>query len=815
MSSISPTSFPRYPFERNEEGIFCVEYENRVSSRKKDKQKKNNNRDIEVTSSEVSRPIFQTPRNSPRVASLREMNNSPSADPLRGIADEEDDTSQDGEDLPSQFPNIAIEHTSENESSTSTDGNSYRQRLQDLKDHYMKWRENVEDYEQASKYLFKPWEYINDNKIATLSTIKRFAPEYHDMAEALLKNSDSNFRWTESTTHFLISIMQYSYIREVQETLNEYEKMILGAKSSGSSSSDMNRNIRKNIYKFQQLLNNDQEKARSIAAKKFGCITAKALTSPFERVAEISSKNASRVTKSAYNVYKSYLKLLDISHIWSLQIEWLFYLQPVISVNIFSDETAEQIQFQQERSNSQAEFYKDVQDFFKFLKDPDPNRTIEEIKAKFQEIGSSFALPSTVEEFRTLLQDSRFQNKIGQEYFYCKGQRLDFLDYQATNLLNKNGENRNKRVDAYLAKQLCDTHLPDCKDLSFKEINNYFKKLHIRIDLITELPNNNGLTLPPTTKKEWDVCIQDGDFLRALAGQWIDHQDANVQLIYQTTRQAILTKLNIEKKFLLFRVVQTTIEIASSLIQGILSFCNSHAQMPLSLISAVVEVMTKDFAKFGIPGLGIIHVFHPLYTNINFKFEYMLIKLAEHFFAIPYKPNEYSLESYLLALQTVKIKFAIYRNAFSLKLKQTLLWINIRLIENCVMGLARQPLTEDERYQRLTEVNNNHRLNLETTFNEVKGKVKELVAEDAKLMIHPGMKKPDDDPFQIIAETFQDTNIENFPSHIVEFFEEHLDIVLANQTQESFKDHLVTFFSQKEGEFLKSFSSTRFHYLKI
>ena len=208
---------------------------------------------------------------------------------------------------------------------------------------------------------------------------------------------------------------------------------------------------------------------------------------------------------------------------------------------------------------------------------------------------------------------------------------------------------------------------------------------------------NEDFDLPPTMKAEWEQCIQNEEFCRALAGKLLNYNEEIMISIAQGLRQGLLSKHAIERQVLAFLKIEYGVQIAASIAQLAL-----YTPLKLCAIIPALEMFTIDIAKSGITGIGIIYICYPLYSEMSFKLDSIIMLIVEHFYFIKFKPNEYSLENYQLAMQirTAELIHKLYTLLFYFK--QTLLWLNMRLIENCIMRLENKSLDEYERFIQMS-----------------------------------------------------------------------------------------------------------------
>ncbi len=486
----------------------------------------------------------------------------------------------------------------------------------------------------------------------------------------------------------------------------------------------------------------------------------------------------------------------------------------------------------------------------KFLESLKNCNTTQEVKKIFKEIGIGFEVPSTITEFKKQFKNSHFQRDLMQEYSYYIGKRSIMAEEHIHTALRAKMARKKRLINKSLP--FINEQIIACQHLSWPEIEAHFANLHIPLDAI-QIKNSKDPfielsdevledsfeesedlyvdeELPislPTTKLEWDQCIQNEEFVQALAAKWIDYQEEKAQLFWQAIKQCLLSKHSVEAKFLDLRLKQEMIGLVSTAIQ--FAICMPYVKV-FALTSAL-EVFSKDFAKAGFP-LGGFYLFMPLYPKFNFKLESILLNLHEHFFAIKYKPNEYSLKSYKLTIQIRMIELMMSGHQILLLLKQILLWINMRLIENCMMGLKKIEIGEDDRFKQMLENYEQHRINYKQHVEELHNSLKQLKIEDTKLILNPQYRKSQEkssqskealkdplqndenfDPLYEIAVCLEDADFEYFPAHILEKFEENFGFKLTEENKENLLERLEAFFSESEINFIDSFNSNRFNYL--
>ena len=465
------------------------------------------------------------------------------------------------------------------------------------------------------------------------------------------------------------------------------------------------------------------------------------------------------------------------------------------------DPTAEQAEFINRQLSIQENLNKDLTEFLDSLNQCEQ---IEDVKKIYQQVGISLQIPSTIEDFQDLLDLPCYSRQLIQNYYYCVGRNHAMNEDQINNLLRSRQETREQNIDECL--DFIVNHIEQCKEMELDEVKAYLANLHIHLEEI-EISDNEEIPFPPTNRLEWEQCILSEEFQRAIAGKWLDFQETTLQLGLHMLRQAITSKHGVERKFLNFQQTSALIEMSCSVLQLLL--CMPHAKA-----FSFIQGFFTNFSKLGIPSIGIVYVFCPLYPALHFRLEAIFLTISEHFFGIKYLPNEYSSESYQLNLhkQMTELIFSGYQLA--LYAKQTLLWLNIRLVENSVMGLEKKPFNEDARNIQMLNDYEQVRLDLKKKIMEINDSLKQLRIKDVKLIINPNMLKVGIDPIEEIADILQEVDFDYMPIRVKEFFEDHLGFELNNSNKHLLKEELEDFFSTRKSDFIDACDMNRSAYLR-
>jgi hypothetical protein len=682
--------------------------------------------------------------------------------------------------------------------------------LKQLEIPYKQWKDNLNGYTSVQVNGLAFWEYLyvnHDNFIETLRM--NFPEEECALVEKHLNKLDSTYKWTDSLAPLVLNITKFCISRLVQKEFEILQKRFEELKSqietqvesqnNSSLSEEMDR-IQQCMEQLNDTLENDLEEAKKKGHSKLGKIICRLSAIPIAKIGKFAHKKASKIGKSILSSYSHIQDMFAVHKALSIQKRWMFHLQSRINTNINCPVPA----------TSQEQLYHEVQIFLDSL---EKCKNIEGVRQKLNQTGITIKIPSNFDDWLKQFKSQRFKRYIVQGYYYSVGKR-PFMDESIIKaMLHRRKKEKNNKIEQSIT--LIEQHISECKALDLTEIETYFKNLHIHLDQVN-IPQNQTLTLPPQTKADWDQCVQDKNFCLSLAAQWVDYQETTAQLLVQGLRQALLSKNSQERKFLYFRESEYVVSLASSIIQLILFL----PHIKLYMVAPILELFVTDVAKIGVPGLGLIYIFYPLYPDMSFKIDSIIMLIAEHFFAIKYKPNEYSFEGYKLIIQIRWFGFVAITHYLISLFQQSLLWLNMRLIENCIMRQGKQPMENDNRYIQINENYEQHRLNCKQTIKELEKCLFKLQLEDAKLCIHPHMQRGSPnhekfDPIQNFIQGLENVDFHYFPPEVHDFIEENLGLKLTENNKQDLQDKLEDFFSTPEDELIKTHQKNLAKYLKV
>lgn len=767
-------------------------------------------------------PLLPSPLERDRVTSL--LNESDLGDYFVPFSEDGDYISESGEDLEDEE---SIEEDPEDQN-LKTEFDAYLEReeteIRYLLFSYKEWEKRFKAYASGPNVLLAALEYLTDNKDNIVNFIKQYGPKEADTAaETSLEIVDHVFKWIDCGVPFLENLIKSIFIQinydqpaqKIKDSASQFMRDHQHQTDVSTASIDRVLKNHARVSQFQAELAKDNDDAKSKSCLKGVRLLTKlsAIGLGGAGLGFLASKTANTVTKSAYKIFKTSLAAWNCYYMFRDQKEWMFHLQPDWLVNIGpKDPTAEE----EERLEIELEAQEDlIHDAKEFLISLNKCTSLDEVEKIFKSLNVPFPLPPTIDHFKQMLRKNpRFGRDLVQCYYYHVGRRATISASKLLSAIDKKEEEHHRKIDQCLPFITGEINKCQIQNLSFDGIQDHFAKLHIDIDSIT-ISVAGDLPLPPTNALEWGECTQNDEFIRALAGKWVEHQEATAQMVMQALRQALLSKHQVERQFLIFQAVEIGVGFLSTVIQLYLcSPIQSHA------ISFFLEVLIKDIAKWGPSGVGVFYLGTPLYPGVKFKIDVLFMQLAKHFFAKSYKPNEYSLEGYLLILKQNWTKLLMLVFYLQFMLQQGQLWINVRLVDNCIKGLENKSLAEDLHYIDLAYQYNQKIISCKQAVKDFEKDLQELKVKDTQLTIQPQSQNTSDNdepsgPIHDIIDALKEADIEYFPPLVIEFFENHLGFEkLSNDNKEELLNHLNNFFSKSEEKFLSSYLSNRFAYLK-
>lgn len=676
--------------------------------------------------------------------------------------------------------------------------------------------------------IFNKCKYVSENDFNILDIIKKIAPQCLQEAKIWISGASKNYKFADSTLAFMSQASLYCLIHyhenQLAKHLELYQKFNEENEETFSSGEhEVLQTLKKKIEDFHEQLEKDKHLASEEGLIKFADVICK--TAPLKKIAtSLPEKISGKICKSFFKIFKNLWVIGNVKNASVFQEEALFDLKSRIVVNIYSDsKDPKQKETKLKLEEQKQELIKDVDNFLKALC---KCKSIDELKVILKKYGIPFNIPCTITEPEILIKNPRFIRQMIRSYLFWTGNTQSFMETEKKNILSSMKEEHEKRVDEALIP--VNQHIQQCKSLSWPEIKAHFAHIHVNIDTIelSAEENPEKLLIPPTSKSEWDDCIQNPNFCIALAEKWVQHQETTAILSKQAVTQLLLSKHEVEKKSLFFRRTEHIVSIISNVIQ--LALCHQAARLFIlssSFLGSALELMFIDLYKFQVPGTGVLYACYPLYPKITFKLEAMIMLLIKHFYFLRMKPHEYSLESYKLTLETNMLECIQTLRSLLFSTKRILLWIQINVIENRVFSKTKKTLHEDKRYIGMMHQYQQKYLDCQASIKKLKKSLKNLKLDDAKLIVQPSAGiHPTSNAFKDIGDAMKEVDVDFFPAQVKELFENHLidyseenptSFKLTNESKVNVQGNLEKLFTETEFEFVKTFDDNRFAYLKV
>lgn len=665
------------------------------------------------------------------------------------------------------------------------------------------WKSNLNGYGNLQGNILATLEYFNVNHDNFLDALnKQLSPEQFSMVEAHLENTDATFKWANCIAPLVFNVVKFCISNQIQKDLDKLHKRLQKWKVKGEETKFQQPPslfkkidcIQQAILQLSRELEKEQKSTLSKGRSKLGKLASRLTTFPITYWFEVSCQKANKICRSTFNVYWRSINFFNTKSAYIEQKRWMYRLQSRIVVNINCPNPW-----------SQTQLYREVEQFLKSL---DRCKSIDQVKKKLREVKITIPIPSDFEDWCNLYQNQHVRRSLVQDYYYAVGKRPIMNGDHIQSILERRQAEKINKIDESLA--FIQSNIDKCQNLTFAQITTHFKNLHIDFNQLKSV-KNIPLQLIPKTKDEWDQCIKDPEFCKSLAKEWVDHQETIGQLAMQALRYALLSKNIMEREFLFFRGIEYLISIVSSILQLIVHLSLAK----LWVITSVIELLMIDFAKLGFPGAGLVNVFHPLYPDISFKLDSIVMLFAEYYFAIERKPNAYSLEGYKLMIQIRWFGLvAIVHYLISL-FQQALIWLNMRLIENTILRLEKKSLEENSSYIQITKTYEQRRLNYKQHIKKLEDCLNELELKDAKLNIQPNETLHKEfDPITNPVKAIKDANVNCFSTEVLKFFEENFGFKLNEENKNDLEEYLEDFFSANEREFIQAYQTNHQIYLK-
>lgn len=289
------------------------------------------------------------------------------------------------------------------------------------------------------------------------------------------------------------------------------------------------------------------------------------------------------------------------------------------------------------------------------------------------------------------------------------------------------------------------------------------------------------------------VCSQITQDLR-LQKKWIqilkklenEHLETNNKALTQTLIGALKRKNEIERKFLIFK-----------LIQHVAAFCLSSIELAFKLCG---EYLHKRYliSRIGIPDLShyfpwtnIFYLAYLIYEKISLKFERIVSLVVEYPFARFYKPHEYSLKGYRIYTQTQLLNIFFELKKYLYFVIKTLLW----------------PLSKTKGHSFFTDVQSilqKSQWNDQYTIDSLNKEYRDLEIKDAEHLFQ------DENQLDLTFESIADQIFALVKSHslngkVKRFFINHIGFDPSGKTKRHIQSQLESLFIKHGEKFTRSF----------
>lgn len=746
-------------------------------------------------------------------------------------------------------------------------------KFQNLQKEYHKWSEKFKQVGSLFNSFLAVCEYLSNNK----ESISFLMSQCSLKKEGVIENLDGHYKWINCIAPLSLYLIRYFLALNVEEKFGNLSKTSESSDctATGEYSSEYSGSVNDTLEtvkdRFQIKLDRDKREILNKATLGLASLATKTLSSTLTFIQLLPKKGAEKVSKYAHSVFTNLWALSKFNTLSNLQHEWDFLLHP--RTFLIAPKNREPID---EQENLAKEFY----DFLETLKSCGK---ISKVHALFRKHNFGFPPPKTQEDLSSKLGNEYYTFDLAQSFFCHAGKRIATDSDEINKLLKKNKETFEIKAKSHSTFSIIKDQVDRKQkardvDLSQEEAENFFSKLHITSpytflarksdrssfsdpaipaeNKFNSLETNDedlwGLrklfskgpegeldmssggiavshpTSPPSSSI-WEEAVQDEDYRNLISREWVAHQENTAQLIVQGLRQALLSKNKVENKFLLFEAVKNSFKILCSALQFYLFF----PVFSTSTFNSILEVFFKDFSKVG--SFKLFNIGSHLYPKLKLKIDSIFLLIAKHFFAVNYKPHEYSLDGYRLEGQRRMIRFVLLIYSLLFLSQEGLLWVNFKVFDLFSQRLERRSLSEDSRYIEL----NQEREKVNKYWHDYKKKtdeqIKSLKFQDLNLIFQTppppatSNKKTTDQiveggttgdtivegntTIDTIVDALRDADVRFFPKATIVFFETHLGFHLTEESKGSLKKYLENFFTKEEGDFIGSFSSSRFNYL--
>lgn len=696
-----------------------------------------------------------------------------------------------------------------------------KKEFQNLRKDYKEWSEKFEQVGSLFNSFLAVCEYLSNNKENISFLVSQCSLKKKEK-EGMIENLDGHYKWINCIAPLSLYLIRYFLALDVEKKLGNLSKTSESSDCTAKSecSSEYNESGNYNLEtikdRFQIKLDRNKREILNKTTLGLASLATKTFSSTLTSIQLLPKKAAEKVSKYAHSVFTNLWGLAKFNNLSNLQHEWDFLLHP--RTFLIDPQNRELID---EQENLAKEFY----DFLETLKSCGK---ISKVHALFRKHNFGFAAPKTQEDLSSKLGNEDYTFDLAQSFFCHAGKRIATDSNEIKKILLKNKETFNVKANScsifnIIQDQVLKKQKASHADLSQEEAEDFFSKLHITspYTFLARRSDRPSFSHPTSNlcSLTWEEAVKDQNYRDLISREWMTHQESTAQLIVQGLRQALLCKNKVENKFLVFEAIKNSFKILCSALQLYLFY----PVFSTSTFNSILEVFFKDFSKVG--SFRLFNIGSHLYPNLKLKIDFIFLLIAKHFFAVNYKPHEYSLEGYRLEGQRRMIRFALLIYSLNFLCQEGLLWANFKVLDLFSQRPARRLFSEDSCYIEL----NQERERINKFYHEYKERtdkqIKSLKFQDLNLLFKtpppPGPPKEDNTAnivegsttIDTIVDALRDADVRFFPKATIVFFKTHLGFNLTEESKGSLKKYLENFFTKEEGNFIGSFSSSRFNYL--
>lgn len=685
---------------------------------------------------------------------------------------------------------------------------SLHQGITNLEKYHITWRKNLEEFEtaqswsaQIGKYFYVNFDLLN-NLLKYLSACGGF-----DISDNFVKSAnDALNKLAVPALGLGLSGAKLRMDSQTEQELESFKDRYFKLKARLSSSAengdqsmssvrtiDETNKIKEIEIRLDKLSQSILEENQAIShgcLKNFSKFASSAVPLGITLIISVPIKAMSLVCKELNKIVLSSIKIHEFFYLFKGKNEWQSHLQPKIVIDqttaLNKARTGEQDRLQIEALH--------------FISDLEHCESLAQVNTLLKKHNISIKLPTLFPEWQDHIQKQTVKDELIQSYYHNVGKHPFMNTEDLQTLLEKRKDQFNEKVDR--ATDLFLQHFENCKDMeSLEEIIQYFAGINGCLDRLED---------PPKNKADWDQKAATVDFQKALATEWVKHQEALAQQAELTLRQMLKSKISQAQPFIMLDGVENAAQIGWSLTQLWLSFKNPLVSTTLSALDSTIKNLSEV-----LPFIGFATLFYPEW---KFKCIPIIFAILRHCIGKYYKPNEYTFEGYKLALEIRWMRLILLTQSMTAWVRQMVLWINIRLIENCVLKFKDAPFEEDARVLRIKEKLTRSHENCNHQINSLKDRLNTLRSMDNMINLFPdadkSVVKEGAGPEEILAESLLKGDFEYFPESTCSFIGKQLGVELTNNNKDKIVKSLKELFLQNDDDFVESFTINRAAHIK-